>query len=642
MNKKETFYVTTPIYYVTAKPHLGSLYSTLIADVLARWQQLNGCEIYFVTGTDEHGQKIDQAAKKANKDPKNFIDSFIPEYIDTWKQYDIAYNKFVRTTDNYHIVGAQSFIQKLIDNGDVYTSPYTGWYCTPCETFVLPKDSNSDEKGNIICTSCGRATEKLEEETYFFALSKYQDKLLNFYKNNPNFITPKERFNEVIRFVESGLQDLSISRTNVKWGVPFPNDPQHTIYVWAEALTNYITAIGYGDNNKQEKLNKWWPANIQVVGKDIVRFHGVFWPAFLMSAGFKLPKKLLVHGWITVDNKKMSKSLGNVVDPVDLANNYGVDEVRCYLLKNIPVNQDGNFSTADLEQYISSNLANDLGNLFNRMVTLAHKYNYSILPVQDNWQLEVKQLKKDAQEIINKFSHYMNECMFHLALSEVWRLINKVNAFFHAQEPWKQAKNDTNKFVQTLCATAHCLYIVAYCLLPVMPKKMRLLLHALGEKNIVNSFENAKLFDWNKSFKMEQIPVLFKKMDTKNMSQGHEDKKEQEKKEETIYITIDDFIKVEQCIGTIIACKEVEKSEKLLCLTVDFGDNGTRQILSGIKKWYKCEDLVGKQGVFVLNLKPRKMVGLESQGMMLFAKDQQGGLQMIIPSQQVKNGERVS
>lgn len=639
MNNKKTFYVTTPIYYVTAKPHLGSLYSTLIADVLARWQQLTGCETYFVTGTDEHGQKIEQAAKQVNKDPKDFVDSFIPAYKDTWKQYDIAYDTFVRTTDKDHIVGAQSFIQKLIDNGDVYTSSYTGWYCTPCETFVLPKDANSDEQGNIICPSCGRITEKLEEETYFFALSKYQDKLLNFYKNNPDFITPKERFNEIIRFVESGLQDLSISRTNVKWGVPFPNDPEHTIYVWAEALTNYITAIGYGEKGKQNIFNKWWPANIHVIGKDIVRFHGVFWPAFLMSAGLALPKKLLVHGWITVDNKKMSKSLANVVDPIELAHHYGVDEVRCYLLKHIPINQDGNFSTADLEQYISSNLANDLGNLFNRMVTLAHKYNYAMLPVQDNWQPEVKQLKRDAQETINKFYHYMNECMFHLALSELWKFINKVNAFFHNQEPWKLAKNDTNAFVQTLCATAHSLHIIAYCLLPVIPKKMKLLLHALGIKDVAITFTDARLFEWNKSFKVEKIPVLFKKMDTKNMSKAHDEKKEI--KQETSYITIDDFIKVEQCIGTIKACKEVEKSEKLLCLTVDFGDKGTRQILSGIKKWYTCEDLVGKQGIFVLNLKPRKMAGLESQGMMLFAKDQNDELQMIMPAQQVKNGELI-
>lgn len=639
MDKKKTFYVTTPIYYVTAKPHLGSLYSTLIADVLARWHVLNNYEIFFLTGTDEHGQKIEQAAKQAGKYPKTFIDSFIPAYKDTWKQYEILYDKFIRTTDQKHVLGAQTFIQKLIDNGDVHTSSYTGWYCTPCETFVLPKDS--DDKENVVCPSCGRKTEKLQEETYFFALSKYQDKLLEFYKNNPDFITPKERFNEVIRFVESGLNDLSISRTNVKWGVPFPNDPEHTIYVWAEALTNYITAIGYGDQDKNDEFIKWWPANTHVIGKDIVRFHGVFWPAFLMAAGLELPRNLLVHGWITVDNAKMSKSLGNVIDPVELANNYGVDEVRCYLLKHIPVNQDGNFSTGDLEQYISSNLANDLGNLFNRMATLAHKYNYDALPTLDKWSPEAEKLQQEANDIFAKFSHQMNECMFHLALSELWKLINKANAFFHAQQPWKLAKNDTDAFVQTLSATAHCLYVVGYSLLPIMPKKMKMLLHALGVADIAKTLEEADLFIWNKYFKIEQIPVLFKKMETKKMKKEDEEKKETEQKD-VEYIGIEDFIKVEQVVGTITACKEVEKSEKLLCLSVDFGDKGTRQILSGIKKWYSCQDLVGKQGVFVLNLKPRKMAGLESQGMMLFVKNQEGGLQMIAPVKIAKNGERVS
>lgn len=317
--KKNSFYVTTPIYYVTAKPHLGSLYATLLADTVARWNKLCGADVFFLTGTDEHGQKIAQAAAAVKQDPKDFVDSFIPDYKKAWDLYDIQYDKFIRTTDDYHIKGAQAFVTTLLDKGYIYKSVYKGWYCTPCETFVVEigPEEEPAAKGPQ-CPSCGRDTHIVSEETYFFKLSAFGDKLLAFYKENPDFIMPKERAHEVTSFVESGLKDLSISRTTVKWGVPFPNDPSHTIYVWVEALSNYLTGIGYGDPHKTKEFNYRWPADVQVLGKDIVRFHAVYWPAMLMAAELPLPKKLLVHGWIKVDKQKMSKSLGNVVDPIEL------------------------------------------------------------------------------------------------------------------------------------------------------------------------------------------------------------------------------------------------------------------------------------------------------------------------------------
>ena len=636
-NKK--FYVTTPIYYVTAKPHLGSLYSTLLADVSARWQKLQGNKVFFATGTDEHGQKVAQAAQKAGQDPQEFVDYFIPSYKKAWDVYHIQYDAFVRTTDSQHIKAAQTLIKRLLDRDAIYQSQYEGWYCTPCETFVTEK---TDLKKAPLCPSCGRSTERVAEKTYFFRLSAYQEKLLSFYKENPDFIVPKERANEVISFVESGLKDLSISRTTVKWGVPFPNDPEHTVYVWVEALCNYLTAIGYPDN--QSLFNSWWPADLHILGKDIVRFHAIYWPAFLMAAELPLPKKLLVHGWIKVDQQKMSKSLGNVVDPMQLHDAYGSDQVRYYLLRYIPINQDGNFGTADLEQAIASELADDLGNLLQRMVTLAHKNNVIEVEAPKVWGDAELQLRGLAWDMIEDVENYMQDCMFHLALSRLWKFINQVNAYFHEQEPWKVVKKDTDRFVQIISATAHSLRVIGVLLWPVMPKKMEQLLASLNIafKPENNTLEQLELGGWHRQFVLKKIPVLFKKPDIKKevMQQSEkittaETKKKEPQKE---YISIDDFAKVQLLVGTITACEPVEKSEKLLKLQVDFGQIGTRQILSGIKKFFDPADLINTQAVFVCNLKPRKMLGLESQGMLLTAQGDDNSLRIITPAGPVPNG----
>lgn len=638
--KKNTFYITTPIYYVTAKPHLGSLYSTLLADVLARWNKLKGSDVWFLTGTDEHGQKIEQAAVVAGKNPQQFVDDFIPAYKDIWRMYTIDYSQFIRTTDDTHKKGAQYFVQQLLKSGDIYKDIYTGWYCTPCETFVTEKES--EHTGIPLCPSCGRQTAQVQEQTYFFRLSAYQEKLLAFYKNNPHFIVPKERSNEVISFIESGLNDLSISRTTVTWGVPFPDDAEHTIYVWVEALCNYITAIGYGDSTRSKEFEKWWPANVQIIGKDIVRFHGIFWPAFLMAAKLDLPKHLLVHGWIKMDKQKMSKSLGNVVDPQELADQFGADAVRYYLCRQMAITQDGDFSIDDLKERITADLANDLGNLLNRMLKLAEKYDLSTIVAPEVWKEQSQVLHNEGLETISLFKRHMDELYIHHALTVLWKYINKVNAYFHAQEPWKQARGDMKSFEETLSATCHGLHIIAILGFAIMPTKMTELLYALGIDAQSVILNRAHFDQWINTFQLRNIAPLFEKFEKtneENVLLNESTLKEQ--KNELNYIDITDLTKVALVIGTIITCNDVPGSDKLYQLSVDCGSYGTRQILSGIKASFNPIDLIGKQATFVLNLKPRKMMGLESHGMMLVADNGSGKATLIMPEYTVPAGTRL-
>lgn len=639
--QRDHFYVTTPIYYVTAKPHLGSLYATLLADVLARWNRLQGKKVFFATGTDEHGQKVAQAAAKANKNPQLFVDEFVPAYKEAWDAYHINNDVFVRTTDKKHIYGAQEFVKILIANNAIYSSLYEGWYCTPCETFVT--EVATEQKGPA-CASCGRETQYLAEQTYFFRLSAYQERLLQFYQDNPLFIIPKERANELISFVQGGLKDLSISRTTVSWGVPFPEDHAHTIYVWVEALCNYITAIGYPTD--PEQFATWWPADIQVLGKDIIRFHGVYWPAFLMAAGLPLPKQLLVHGWIKVDKQKMSKSLGNAIDPLELYKQYGADPVRYYLMRQMAINQDGDFSIADLEQRITSELANDLGNLLQRMISLALKqvpdatstcYEIS---APSTWSADAISLRSNAWDMLTAVQSEIEDGMFHLALAHVWRFIHQVNAYFHTQQPWKVIKTNSILFTEIISATAHSLHSIGLVLWPIMPVKMEELLRALGITFNINNhvLTSLELNNWNKTFVLQQQPTpLFEKIETK--AQMNEPQTPPTVSFDSI--TIDEFAKVALLVGTIATAETVENSDKLLKLQVDFGEQGLRQIVSGIQKYFAPTDLINKQAVFVFNLKPRKMAGLESQGMLLTASNSEGAPQLVTIATAVANGTRL-
>ncbi len=652
------FYVTTPIYYVTARPHLGSLYSTIMADVAARWNKLQGKKAFFLTGTDEHGQKVAQAARRADKEPKEFVDSFIQAYKDVWREYELDYNDFIRTTDERHVHAVQSFIKKLEQKGDIYKGSYDGWYCVHDEAYLTKTDYDDAKQykkdEGPVCPVCKRPTKWMSEEGYFFRLSAYQDKLLTFYKEHPDFITPRERFTEVINFVKSGLKDLSISRRTITWGIPFPGDKNHVTYVWLDALVNYISAIGYADPAKVKEFDFWWPANLHILGKDIVRPHAIYWPAFLMAAGLPLPRRLLVHGWITVCGKKMSKSLANIVDPEKLYQRFGAEPVRYFLLRQMPTTQDGDFCIEDLEKRISCDLANDLGNLLNRMLTLAIKYDITDIAQQDSWSAHAIKLREESWSMVGDVENYMKDYLFHQALARIWKYISLINSYFHAQEPWKLAKKDKGSFIEVLSATCHSLSQVAYLLWPIMPHKMEDLLNALGLTFDIErySVENLKLNRWTEHFRLKKISPLFikpddsaeckKEQEAKGAQQRLDKKDDVDKADMSGHeISIDEVAQVELLVGTIEQCQEVPKSKKLLKLHVNFGTKGKRIIMAGVKKWYAPEDLVGKQAVFVYNLKPRTMLGMESQGMMLFAESEEGTLSFISPDIKVPNGTRL-
>ncbi len=642
------FYITTPIYYITAKPHLGTLYATLIADVLARFNALCGKEVHFITGTDEHGQKIAQAAAHAHMQPQEFVDSLVPAYQEIWRLYDINYNYFMRTTAPFHKKSVQELVLKLLHSGAIYKSHYHGWYCTPCETFV---SEHSDAQTMPLCNSCGRETKYVSEESYFFRLSAYTQRLLDFYETHPDFIMPRERAHEVISFVKSGLKDLSISRTTVAWGVPFPEDQTHTIYVWIDALCNYITAIGYTHNMKE--FAHWWPADVHVLGKDIIKFHAVYWPALLMAADLALPKKLLVHGWIQINNQKMSKSFGNAVNPVELANQYGVDQVRYYLLRSIPVNQDGEFSTADLEQRIAADLADDLGNLLQRLVILAKKHGAVQIHAPQLWSEKAVALRSASWDMITTVNNYMDDGMFHLALARVWEYIAVLNGYFHEHEPWKVVHTDRALFNEILSATAHGLYVVGFIMQAFMPKKAGQLLFSLGCLSVEGmTLDKLSMSIWQYQFHLTPIPVLFEKIQSTEAapqvtesapvvhSQPGINVPVSASEHQTV--TIDEFARMELRVGTIESAVEVPKSDKLLVLKVNFGSLGVRQIVSGIKKSFTPDVLVGKQAVFIYNLPARKMMGLESQGMLLVAKDSTDTLVLSTVAAPIENGSRLS
>lgn len=629
---KNKFYVTTPIYYVNAKPHLGTLYTTLLADVTARWNKLLGKKVFFLTGTDEHGQKIEERAKEAGLDPKAWTDSMIPAFKDMWKTYELDYNKFIRTTDEAHEQYVTEWIKKLIARGDIYKSKYTGWYCVSHETFITNPESKN-------CPDCGRPLQEVSEESYFFRLSAYQDQLLKFYEEHPNFIAPKERMNEVVSFVKSGLKDLSISRKTVKWGIPFPGDPEHTVYVWGDALNNYVSAVSGTD------FDLWWPADLHIMGKDIVRFHAVYWPAFLMASELPLPKKLLVHGFILMGEQKMSKSLGNVISPDSLAKQYGVEPVRYYLIRQMAVNQDGNFSNKDLEERIEADLSNNLGNLLNRTITLALNNGLNKVAPASTWENEAAVLREKCEEAFRSYWDGMSHYEYHLALADLYKFISAVNAYFHEQKPWMVVKTNKDMFAEIISVVCHSLYSIAIMLWPIMPKKMEELLDALGEKLElgINYDEVLRKNLWNKVFVLKKTDTpLFPRLEPSNEQAQQAQPLDKAPEVASNEISIEDFKKVELVVGTVLECVSVSGSDKLYKLKVDLGAKGIRTIFSGVAQYFKPDDLIGKQGVYVANLKPRKMMGDVSEGMMLFAKDGSGNFRMATVSMKVDNGTVLS
>ena len=620
------FYISTPIYYPSDKLHIGHTYCTVATDAMARYKRMQGYDVMFLTGTDEHGQKIQQKAEAAGVTPQQYVDNIVSGIHDLWKLMNISHDRFIRTTDDYHVESIKKIFTKLYEQGDIYKGKYTGKYCTPCESFWT-ESQLVDGK----CPDCGREVIDAEEEAYFFRLSKYADRLVEYYEAHPDFLEPPSRLNEMVNnFIKPGLEDLCVSRTTFDWGVPVEFDPGHVVYVWIDALSNYITALGYG-NDKYDDFEKYWPADVHFVGKEIVRFHSIIWPAMLMALDLPLPGKVYGHGWLKFGGDKMSKSKGNVVDPVVLVGRYGVDALRYFLLREFPFGSDGNFTNEALISRINSDLANDLGNLLSRTVAMVGKYFGGKLPVERVADPIDDELLTMAKELRGKYEEQMEKYAFQNALIEVFKLISRANKYIDETAPWVLAKDEANKprLATVLYNLLECLRIGSSLLTPFMPET--------AEKARAQMGASAEEFGWEAAGVFGKLPLdvavvkgdaLFPRIDMEKelaeLAAAQVPTEEPEEEEPAMPklpdITFDEFCKVEMTVCKVIACENVPKSEKLLKFQLDDGSGEPRQILSGIAKYYKAEDLVGKTLVAVTNLPPRKMMGQMSNGMLLSAE----------------------